>query len=527
MKNYLKYLFSSFIFFFILPLTAGEWGISDDYETDSYREPKHCMDEFLSGRSIPYHIKYPSKADLSSDILYDNLTIEAFRQWPLFVKDQIINTGREAEFADIMPLLTKAVSLKKFSSPVQGVLTIRFVSEKQLIDICGEGTGGCFSMMDQTITVPQLICQENKCTNREDLLASLTHEIGHFYGLADQYQEALNFSSVTHSTSDRVDSEESLMAIGSKLGCDDADGFINLIDFTLAESKGSYSARAKKGWKSFCDDTLYQNAKVLNRTPFWVGRKKYEYDASGNVLRYSYYNPFRINGRKIHEDLGMPTYGIDEQNQLWTHFVLHQDEVDGLYVSAAVMPFGFEIPIFRTEAIRGVNAKTNTVSWNIPYEQDEVYLDFLPKNGICQITSFPTYEFSELFSFDKDSNLIKEVYRYQTFLNDAPLVNTALNKISAYLSVSLVLEGNEQICGISFSEKTTTSILLNQGEILDFNQEEVNRISHEYQLSEQAIFDAAKFLCDKKHYQKPEKIKDLKDFCTFFSAVENSYQQQH
>lgn len=527
MKNYSKYLFSALIFLFTFPLMAAEWGISSDYETDDSRDSTYCMDKFLSGSSISYYIKYGSNRTLEEDFLYDNLTIEAFRLWPLFVKNQIIKAGRESEFADIMPLLTKSVSLKKLSSPVQGALTVRFVNENKLIEICGEGTGGCFSMSENSITVPLISQKEDDCYTREDVLASLTHEIGHFYGLADQYQEAIEFSSATHSTSDRVDTEDSLMAIGNSLGCDDADGFINLIDFTLAQNKGAYSTRAQKGWKSFCDDTMYQNAKVLNRTPFWSGRKKYEYDASGNIRSYSYYNPFRINGREIHEDQEIPTYSIDKQEQIWTHFVLHQDEAEGEYLSAFVMPFGFEIPIFQTEATRGIEAETNAPSWNVPYEQDEVFLSFPPENGICQITHFPTHEFSETLSFDKDGNLLKEFYYYRSYFNDEPLVDTALNKISAYLSVALVLEGNDQICGISFSENNNDSILLDHGEIVDIHQEGLNRISQKYQLSQQSILDSAKILCDKKHYQKSEKMSDFKDFCIFFTKVENNYQQHH
>ncbi len=527
MKKYIRFFLIFISFFSALSVAAAQWGITSDYETDDSRDSTYCMDKFLSGSSISYYIKYGSNTTLEEDFLYDNLTIEAFRLWPLFVKNQIIKAGREAEFADIMPLLTKSVSLKKLSSPVKGALTVRFVNENKLIELCGEGSGGCFSMSDQSITVPLISQKEDDCYTREEVLASLTHEIGHFYGLADQYQEAIEFNSATHSTSDRVNSEDSLMAIGSSLGCDDADGFINLIDFTLAKNRGSYSTRAQKGWKSFCDDTMYQNARVLNRTPFWSGRKKYEYDASGNILRYSYYNPFRINGREIIEDQEIPTYSIDEQEKIWTHFVLEHDEVVGESLSACVMPFGFEIPIFRMELVRGIDAETNTPSWNIPYEQNEVYLDFPPENGICQLSHFPTYEFSEVLSFDKDGNLIKEIYRYESYLNDDPVVDTALNKISAYLSVSLLLEDNEQICGISFSENDNTSILLDAGEIIDINQEELNKISQRYNLSKQSILDSAKILCDKKHYQKSEKMSDFKDFCTFFSKIESSYQQHH
>ena len=68
---------------------AAEWGISSDYETDDSRDSTYCMDKFLSGSSISYYIKYGSNRTLEEDFLYDNLTIEAFRLWPLFVKNQI------------------------------------------------------------------------------------------------------------------------------------------------------------------------------------------------------------------------------------------------------------------------------------------------------------------------------------------------------------------------------------------------------------------------------------------------------
>jgi len=97
---------------------------------------------------------------------------------------------------------------------------------------------------DKRITNPAL---RANYANEHEVIGVLVHELGHFYGLGDQYREGVENASLTHSTSDRIDGTDSIMSSGYDLRCDDVDGFINLIDFALFKRQGSYSARAKQG----------------------------------------------------------------------------------------------------------------------------------------------------------------------------------------------------------------------------------------------------------------------------------------
>lgn len=82
------------------------------------------------------------------------------------------------------------------------------------------------------------------------------HEMGHFFGLADQYGDKKNMNKVRSLL--RTEPGEvvfgglpSVMAKSTTLTCDDLEGFINAVDFIWG-MEGKNSPRVQNGWKSLC-----------------------------------------------------------------------------------------------------------------------------------------------------------------------------------------------------------------------------------------------------------------------------------
>ena len=82
------------------------------------------------------------------------------------------------------------------------------------------------------------------------------HEMGHFFGLADQYEDKKNMNKVRSLL--RTEPGEvvfgglpSVMAKSATLTCDDLEGFINAVDFIWG-MEGKNSPRVQNGWKSLC-----------------------------------------------------------------------------------------------------------------------------------------------------------------------------------------------------------------------------------------------------------------------------------
>lgn len=82
------------------------------------------------------------------------------------------------------------------------------------------------------------------------------HEMGHFFGLADQYEDKKNMNKVrsllrTEPGDVVFGGLPSVMAKSATLTCDDLEGFINAVDFIWG-MEGKNSPRVQNGWKSLC-----------------------------------------------------------------------------------------------------------------------------------------------------------------------------------------------------------------------------------------------------------------------------------
>ncbi len=183
-------------------------------------------------------------------------------KWPAETLRFIEQSGREAEFEDIVPILKHKLKLVKVSEQDAPDIVFRFSDKLR------PGTLGRFQERNEKTLFNTIEIAEGQ---RADFAATLLHELGHFYGLSDQYESA-QINSHAEYSSDRNYDDKSVMWDNSftdaQLTCDDADGFINLIDLRLAQrANGNFSPRPQKGWKSFCANSTnrYQEARTINR----------------------------------------------------------------------------------------------------------------------------------------------------------------------------------------------------------------------------------------------------------------------
>ena len=222
------------------------WGALKEFVEDE--RPNYAMDFFIRGEPLWYFVS----EEISPE--EEAIIIKNFQKWPQKILQHIEKAGREKEFKVIIPLLRRPLILKK-----QLGVDITFGIKEE--GFCGEKAAGCFISKKRLIAVVE---PYRKYFERITL-----HEIGHFFGLADQYEAARDNSHAEYSSDVNKESGSVMLALGqmrSKITCDDADGFINVLDLRLAQyNKGKFSKRASKGWKSLCPEStnFYQKAMTI------------------------------------------------------------------------------------------------------------------------------------------------------------------------------------------------------------------------------------------------------------------------
>ncbi len=192
----------------------------------------------------------------------------AFKSWFSGVWN-IIPEERKSEFFDLKPYLvspkiTKAgnteVLLSKsgkslswisemlgkshiansaFDKDLKADLAVTIVKTETLKEICGSNALACYEA--------GFIYMPEDFKDR-----TLIHELGHAFGLADQYPAGIYNANPELSTSSIK--EDSLMAAGAPdITCDEADGVIFLFDCILMPRNPN---KRHNGWKSICDRNL-------------------------------------------------------------------------------------------------------------------------------------------------------------------------------------------------------------------------------------------------------------------------------
>ena len=281
MKNkiFIKSLFVICAFILSTPAFALQWGVFDDY--DSKYQTRYGLSQILNTGSVYFSItqeetknkptKFQNeeenvKNELGNALNEENrknelssVVKQAFKLWFTETRKAIKEAGREDEFADIIPLLDRSVkAILVDYKPNRNFINFSFTTNTRMHSLCSDVAGACFYRATKEIFFPNPFTEEIFYTKkalmgylRTTTVPMLAHEIGHYYGLVDQYENFGDASSV-YKTSDRYSRGSSMMGAADKIYCDDVDGFINLIDITLSKQNG-WSQRAKNGWASFCN----------------------------------------------------------------------------------------------------------------------------------------------------------------------------------------------------------------------------------------------------------------------------------
>lgn len=207
----------------------------------------------LRGEIVKIGVYPPSLADADKYRWATDLVYHAYRDWFKNAVDTITKSNRRKEFADVLPILKKGVSMQ-FVDFVGKQYDVWVSLEEDLKIIekeCGEGSVACEFPGTEEIPISVEVYEKG---NYSDLL----HEIGHTLGLGEAYDPEEEFMLHTHRSKQQI--TETVMHVhDTPLTADDADGLINIIDsWRIKQMQQRYPsnwcqyvpARVKNGWDS-------------------------------------------------------------------------------------------------------------------------------------------------------------------------------------------------------------------------------------------------------------------------------------
>ncbi len=167
---------------------------------------------------------------------------------------RFIPQTRQSEFEDLKPYLEfdNFILVGADKSPD---ITFVLLSKEEIECRCGQGSIACSPKGYILLPVPF----EQR---------TVLHELGHAFGLADQYKQGL--WNARGDLSESSIKENSLMALGAdSITCDEADGAIYLLDCVLNAGK---SRSRWQGWQSLCARNVeIENCKIKRTENFFEG----------------------------------------------------------------------------------------------------------------------------------------------------------------------------------------------------------------------------------------------------------------
>lgn len=252
---------------------AAPWGALQDYNrtpqghvtTDRVGE-NYLLKRVLAGQPLRVTLSF-KKPFSEKKKVYAQKIEQAYNQWFSYPARLIRQSGREEEFADILPLLDKGIQVEFGDDSTQADIAISVLPFALMRRICGPSSYGCYKRPENS--APQIIITEDKWLSKVLSFGQggakylFLHETGHSLGLSDQYEQAR--SSTSHTIYSTEDNRSAVMNRSLHLTCDDADGMINLIDLTRGSSRGG-----DFGWRSLCkkSDVYYVHGAPADKSPY-------------------------------------------------------------------------------------------------------------------------------------------------------------------------------------------------------------------------------------------------------------------
>lgn len=254
--------------------TAGAWGLLPEFtklqpeqykKNDAYR--KFLLDDIYEGRP-ELRVCVNSYDKKTEDEMFENIQT-AFSSIFTFVRQQIEQSGRTAEFADFLAVWPKTFKLQRITYPagksckaISGQFDLEIKGSQTYIPIDTGFSRTYYGHQGYTLPVQNpktfswSIMLSTDFPIKEAWKEIALHEVSHLFGLADQYSNFAadkTYSLQAFEELTKIDSIMQGIYIDKRrnLTCDDAEGFINAMDFIMRQ-KGKTSNRLKHGWADFC-----------------------------------------------------------------------------------------------------------------------------------------------------------------------------------------------------------------------------------------------------------------------------------
>ncbi len=526
----MKKLISIIVFCIVLcAQNAFSYALKEDY-VENPNSAQYGIGKVISNQPIKYfivrHKSKNSNTPLTGTVRDRAAIVEGFGIWFSYAQSQIEKAGRSAEFADIMPILSRGVQLQEVNSEDQADVIFDFMSEAAIAKRC-QGTAAAGCAIGNKMIIPHIPAKQGNALSDPEV--TIIHELGHYYGLADQLWSAHNHSLV-YSIPERFGKKITIMnGTHDNFGCDDVDNIVNLIDFAKAnKAKGKWSVRGEKGWKSFCDATMFQEAKVFNRKDYTGKQCIYKFGNNGNINNVLCPDPFVLANRYVsYKKNGLPDVLKDvDHNWLITYTFWK----GGTNLTGTVKSADSGKSILALKAERKNN--DGSVSWEVPYHESTMNVDVSGSEG-CRLYWDQEHGKGSTESHgivvNNNGSLIPTYYSLSlrphhkyTGMNQNPLFT---NNMAIYLASYLMEKTGVWRCSIFVDHSEREVFVYEDNQLTSSDKNTAKEIASSMGLSVTELEQAGQQACLQQQAVRGVKQAELKSICRLFYRMEDLYQQ--